>query len=98
MLFLAKLAAILILVWFYLTAKKQGEHPVKWAIIGLVGYWISWWLANEILLSALSGFFPKHSVVVILVTQIPVVCGVLVAYFVRLKLIKDAERSDDSEG
>ena len=39
MLFLAKFAGIVVLVWFYLTAKDKGEPPVKWAIkvIGLHG-------------------------------------------------------------
>jgi len=43
MLFLAKFAGIVVLVWFYLSAKDKGEPPVKWAIIGLIGYWIAWW-------------------------------------------------------
>ena len=43
MLFLAKFAGIAVLVWFYLTAKDKGEQPLKWAIIGLIGYWIAWW-------------------------------------------------------
>ncbi len=43
MLFLAKFAGIAVLVWFYLTAKDKGEQPFKWAIVGLIGYWIAWW-------------------------------------------------------
>ena len=97
MLFLAKLAAILILVWFYLTAKKQGEPPVQWAIIGLVGYWISWWLANKLILSSLAGLFSKSTIWVFIITQIPVLCGLAVVFFVRLKLIKDATKNDDVE-
>lgn len=94
MLFLAKLAGILVMVWFYLSAKKQGEPPVKWAIIGLIGYWITWWLANEIILSTLFGMFSKSSVLVFLVTQIPVAAGVAVVLFVRKKLITDAEKNN----
>lgn len=94
MLFLAKLTGILTLVWFYLSAKKHGEPPIKWAIIGLIGYWISWWIANKIILTALVGMFSKSSVIVLLVTQIPVACGLAVVFFVRKKLIKDAEKNN----
>ena len=96
MLFLAKLAGIIVLVWFYLTGKKLGEPPVKWAIIGLVGYWLSWWLGNKIILASLVGMFSKSSVIVFVVTQIPVACGVAVAFFVRRKLIKDAGKKESS--
>ncbi len=87
MLLLAKFCGIMILVWFYLTGKKMGEPPIKWAIIGLIGYWISWWLANELILSSLTGMFSKSSVAVFLVTQIPVVIALVASYFIRNKLI-----------
>ncbi len=90
MLLLAKLAGILVLIWFYITGKKMGEPPVKWAIIGLIGYWIGWWLGDVLILAALAGMFSKSTVIVFLATQLPVVCGVLVAVLVRKKLIKDA--------
>ncbi len=92
MLLLAKLTGILVLVWFYMTGKKLGEPPLKWAVIGLIGYWLAWWLGNKIILAALVGMFSKSSVIIFLVTQIPVVCGVIVAFFVRKKLIKSAEQ------
>ncbi len=87
MLLLAKFTGILVLVWFYLTGKKLGEPAVKWAIIGLIGYWISWWLANKLILSSLTGMFAKSSVVVFFVTQIPVICAVAAVFFIRKKLI-----------
>jgi len=96
MLFLAKLAGILVLIWFYLTGKKLGEAPVKWAVIGLLGYWIAWWLGEELILSNLEGMFSKSPVMIFLVTQIPVVCGVVVVFFVRRKLIKNLEKVDSS--
>ncbi|MCK4841947.1 MAG: hypothetical protein KAT04_08695 [Methylococcales bacterium] len=92
MLILAKLSAILVLVWFYLTGKTQGQNAIKWAVIGLVGYWLAWWLSNKLILSMLVGMFSKSLTMVFIITQIPVVCGVVVAYFVRKKLIKDAEK------
>jgi len=96
MLLLAKLAGILVLVWFYITGKKLGEPPLKWAVIGLVGYWLAWWLGNKIILSSLVGMFSKSSVLVFLVTQIPVACGLVVAFFVRKKMMKDSNITENS--
>ncbi len=96
MLLLAKFAGILVIVWFYLSGKKLGENAIKWAVIGLVGYWLAWWIGNELILSSLVGMFSKKSAIIFLVTQIPVVCGVAVAFFVRKKLIKDAEKESGS--
>ncbi len=94
MLLLAKFAGILVLVWFYLTAKKIKEPAVKWAIIGLVGYWISWWLANKLILASLSGMFAKSSVMVFAITQIPVVFAVVAVFFIRKKLLNDANTAN----
>lgn len=93
MLLLAKAAGILVLVWFYLTGKKMGEPPIKWAIIGLVGYWISWWLANKLILSSMTGMFAKSSVTVFLVTQIPVIVALIAVLFIRKKLISDVDEA-----
>ena len=92
MLILAKLTGILVLVWFYTTGKKLEAPAIKWAIIGLVGYWIAWWLGNKVILSTLVGMFSKSSSIIFFITQIPVVCGVIAALFVRKKLIKDLEK------
>ncbi len=87
MLLLAKLTGILVLVWFYITGKKLAQPAVKWAVIGLIGYWITWWLANKLILSSLTGMFAKSSIVVFLVTQIPVICAVIAIFLIRRKLI-----------
>ena len=94
MLLLAKASGILVLVWFYLSGKKADEPPIKWAVIGLVGYWITWWLANKLILSSLTGMFAKSSVVVFLVTQIPVVIALAAVVMIRKKLINDAAGSN----
>lgn len=91
---LAKAAGILVLVWFYLSGKKVGEPPVKWAIIGLIGYWISWWLANKLILASLTGMFAKSSVTVFLVTQIPAVVAIAAAVLIRKKLISSIAESE----
>jgi hypothetical protein len=87
MLFLAKLCGILTLVWFYLTAKSHGGPWLNWSIIGLIGYWLTWWLAKMLFVVPLAAMVPQHSVVEFLLTQSPVACSLLVCYLIRNKLI-----------
>ncbi len=96
MLLLAKLCGILVMIWFYMTGKKAGEQGIKWAIIGLFGYWISWWLSNYLILNPLEKQFTQSSALVFLTTQIPVVFGLAAAYYVRAKLIKDIESKNSA--
>lgn len=37
---LAKIAAILMIIWFFQTAKEHQQNPYKWVVIGLIGYWL----------------------------------------------------------
>jgi len=90
MLFLAKVAGIAILVWFYLTAKEKGEPPVKWAIIGLIGYWIAWWAVKLTLVTALLGLVAKSAIMTFIVVQIPALCAIAAAFLIRKKLLADA--------
>ncbi|WP_231879395.1 hypothetical protein [Methylomonas koyamae] len=87
MYFLAKLFGILTLVWFYMTAKNQNAPLINWSIIGLVGYWLTWWLAKFFVLEPLSKLVAKHSVMEMVLTQVPVVCAVLACVLIRKKLI-----------
>lgn len=87
MLFLAKLFGILSLVWFYMTAKNHHAPVLNWSIIGLIGYWLTWWLAKMLLVVPLADVVPKHSVVEFLLTQMPVVCALAAVYLIRKKLI-----------
>ena len=87
MLFLAKLFGILTLVWFYLTAKNYNAPLINWSVIGLIGYWLTWWLAKMLLVAPLADLVPKHSVVEFLLTQMPVVCAVVACYLIRKRLI-----------
>ncbi len=91
MLILAKLAGILVIVWFFQSGKKMGEPGVTWAIVGLIGYWLAWWIGNEFIISSLVGMFSKSKVIVFLITQIPMIFGVFIASLVRKRLIKIAE-------
>jgi hypothetical protein len=90
MLFLAKFAGIVVLVWFYLTAKDKGEQPVKWAIIGLLGYWIAWWAVRLTVVAALSGLVAKSAMMTFIVIQIPALCAIAAAFLIRKKLLADA--------
>lgn len=87
MLFLAKLFGILTLVWFYLTAKNHNGPLLNWPIIGLIGYWLTWWLSKMLIVVPLAGMVPKHSILEFLLTQLPVVCAVGACYLIRKKLI-----------
>ena len=89
MLFLAKLAGVAILVWFFLTAKSQGQQPYKWAIIGLIGYWTTWWAIKLTVVTALVGLVAKSATMTFLLIQIPALCAIAVAFFIRKKLLAD---------
>ncbi len=91
MLFLAKFAGIAILVWFYLTAKDKGQQPLKWAIIGVIGYWIAWWAVKLTVVSALAGVVAKSATMSFIVIQIPALCAIAAAFLIRKKLIADAD-------
>ena len=95
MMLLAKLCGILTLVWFYMTAKNHKGPLLNWSIIGLIGYWLSWWLAKFLILVPLADKVPKHSVIEFLLTQFPVVCALAVCYLIRKKLIAGVATSQE---
>jgi hypothetical protein len=90
MLLLAKLAALGVIIWFYTTANKNGEPPVKWAVIGLIGYLISWFLVDLVIDNALSAVIAKRGGGSFIISQIPTLGGLLAAHFIRKKLLNDA--------
>jgi hypothetical protein len=87
---LAKLAALGIVIWFYMTADKAGQPPVKWAVIGLIGYIIAYLIASFTLGTALTAMVAKKSSALIMISQLPAFCGLVAAYFIRKKLISNA--------
>jgi hypothetical protein len=91
MLLLTKLAALGVIIWFYLTADKNGEPPVKWAIIGLIGYGLAWLLIDFVLDNALSAAMAKSKGGSFIIGQFPVLGGLIAAYFIRKKLVGDAK-------
>jgi hypothetical protein len=97
MLFLAKFAGIVVLVWFYLTAKDKGEPPIKWAMIGLIGYWIAWWAVKLTVVTALSGLVAKSAMMTFIVIQIPALCAIAAAFLIRKKLLADADAEKNNQ-
>lgn len=90
MLLLAKLAALGIIIWFYMTANKVGEPPIKWAIIGLVGYLITWLLLDKTVASPLSAMVAQKGLADFLIDQIiPTLGGLAAAHFIRKKLLSN---------
>lgn len=87
MLLLAKLCGILTLVWFYLTAKNNNGPVLNWSIIGLIGYWLTWWLSKMLIVVPLAEVVVKHSVSEFLLTQSPVAVSVAVCVLIRKKLL-----------
>jgi hypothetical protein len=90
MLFLAKFAGIVIMVWFYFTAKNKGESPIKWAVLGLIGYWIAWWIINLTAVPALTSMSAKSMTSKFIVKQIPALGAIAIAFLIRKKLLADA--------
>jgi len=89
--FLAIFGGIAVLVWFYLTAKDRGEERFKWAIIGLIGYWIAWWAVKLTVVNALSGLVAKSPIMAFIVILIPALCAIAASFLIRKKLIADAD-------
>jgi uncharacterized membrane-anchored protein len=93
MLLLAKIAGIIVLVWFYMTAKEKGEQPFKWAIIGLIGYWLAWWIVDLSIVSSLPPGFFKNYTAIFIIAQIPALCAIGAAFLIRKKLLADAAKT-----
>jgi len=92
MLYPAKFAGLAILIWFYLTAKEKEQPPLQWAVIGLIGYWLTWWLVKLSVLHPLGDLLVKNPSSLFLVMQIPAIAGICVSYFIRKKLIANAAK------
>jgi hypothetical protein len=90
MLLLAKLFGVLVLPWFYLAAKNYGGEKLNWSVVGLIGYWLTWWLSKMLIVLPLADVVEKHTITEFLLTQSPVVMALLVCFGVRKKLIDSA--------
>jgi RsiW-degrading membrane proteinase PrsW (M82 family) len=96
MLLLAKFAAVAIVVWFYLTAQQHQQPPIKWAIIGFIGYVLAWFLVYETFIVVLPPSMTRSQGMGFIVMQIPALCAIVAAYLVRKKLVYDAVNNPTS--
>lgn len=90
--FLAKALAIAVLVWFFTSAKEHEESPINWAITGVIGYVIVWAAVKFTLVDMLWAAVKTAPVAGFLLAQIPALCGITAAFFIRKKLIADAAK------
>jgi len=77
MLILIKLAAIVTIVVFYQTGKRNGENGIRWALVGFIGYVL--------------GF--AIGMMLIGETFISILIACITVYFTRLQLLKMLAKS-----
>lgn len=94
MLILAKALAIAVLVWFYTTAREKGEPAINWAITGLIGYVIVWIGVRYTLVAALWKVVEKNMTAGFMLIQVPAICAIAAAFFIRKKLIANAAEKE----
>lgn len=92
MLLLAKLGALAVAIWFYLTAKEKGEDTIKWAIIGLVGYCLVLAIGYLVVYKPLAAMFIKRGMVtnammVFVIGQLPALIALASSVLIRKRLI-----------
>jgi hypothetical protein len=95
MLILMKALAVVVLIWFFSSAKEKGASPMNWAITGLVGYLIVWALVRYTLVAALWKAVEKNATMGFMLVQIPALCAIAAAYFIHKKLIANAAEQND---
>ncbi|MSR16580.1 MAG: hypothetical protein EXR89_02100 [Methylococcaceae bacterium] len=81
---LAKIIAVAILVWFFHSAKENGQEPFKWAIIGFIGYAITWEAAHLI-----TDAITENRVIA---STFPALIAMVGAWLIRQKLISDIKK------
>jgi hypothetical protein len=95
MLILAKALAIAVVIWFFTSAKEHGESPINWAITGLIGYILVWAIVRYTLVAALWKSVETNLMAGFILAQIPALCAIMAAYFIRKKLIANAAELND---
>lgn len=81
---LAKIVAVAILVWFFHSAKENGQEPFKWSIIGLVGFGITWEAAH-----LMTDAMTENRLIA---STLPAVIATVGAWAIRQRLISDAKK------
>lgn len=91
---LAKIAGIAVLVWFFITAKEHQQQPYKWAIIGLAGYWLMWWIVTLAIANPWLNSINKGSILLLgFIRHIPAIAAIITAVLVRQKLLADLKKT-----
>ena len=83
---LAKIIAVAILVWFFYSAKENNQPAFKWAIIGFVGYGITWEAAH-----LLTDVLTQNRIIA---STLPAGIAIIGAWLIRQKLIADIKKED----
>ncbi len=81
MFILAKIIGIGVLVWFSITGKQQGEYWLRWALVGLLGYWLTWFLVYA----------------TVSIPFLDTAAAFTAAFFIRQKLVHDAKKAREAE-
>jgi Kef-type K+ transport system membrane component KefB len=85
---LAKICGILALVWFFITAKNNGGPQLNWSVIGVIGYWLSWFLSKELIFAPLLKMMNRHTQTEeMLLMFAPVAVALLACFFIRRHLL-----------
>ncbi|MGR9051453.1 MAG: hypothetical protein ACU84J_02270 [Gammaproteobacteria bacterium] len=78
--------------------KKLDENPFKWAITGLIGYWLVWWIMTLAVANPLLETFEKSSVVILLlIRQLPAIVAIAAAVLIRKKFLVDKAVPENSD-
>ncbi len=94
MLLLAKILAVVVLVWFFVTAQDHKQPAIQWAVIGLIGYITAWGLGYAFVHLMLPAAITRTMTMGFLVMQIPAIFGGFAAYVIRGKLIANAKNAE----
>jgi hypothetical protein len=82
---LVKITAIIVLVWFFQSAKSHGEQPFKWAMIGLIGYGIAWEIVHLVVDTLTDSR--------VVAATVPAIFAFGITWFIHKKLSMDAQKS-----
>jgi hypothetical protein len=96
MLLLAKALAVVTVVWFYLSAQQKKQKPITWAVIGLIGYVLTWFLVRYTIIPMFPRSASQSMFSGFLIMQIPAVLGFFAVYLVRGKLMHDADNAQET--
>ena len=87
---LAKIGGIAIMIWFYVTAKDNNLPAVQWAISGLIGYWLVWWIVKLFIASPFLEVLHGN----VLASQVPALLAFAAGFMIRKKFLLGSIKSE----